>query len=540
MRKIQFLLLLFVTTVLSLNAQKDRFLKPIFTKVNVQENVTYGKNVSILPLILGKTAPKLDTLTLDIYSPDGDASKNRPLIVYLGTGNFLPVRINGGVTGMTITATGNTKPSKDSIDVELATRLAKHGYVVAVASYRMGWNPTAATQPERAEQLIVAAYRGFQDLRTAVRFFKMTAAEQGNPYGLDTTRVTAWGNGTGGYVTLGGATLDSYAKILNGSEGKFIKTGADGKPIPMIIESVHGDVEAKKAGVTPTGVPLCIPNHIKNTSKYQLNVNMSGALGDTMWIDPKQIPMISFHTPTDPYAPYKEDVLVVPTTQEKVIKVQGAYLIQRMATAFGNNDVFVKAGFNDTYSEAAKKAATYAGHEYLPGLMPLSLKSYPKPAATQSSPWNWWNSDVWNKVKHGSCGTVEPPACSYDYIGKLTNVDMSATKGRLYADTIVGFFLPRAYAALNLAQLVKADDILQPESVQMSVVPNPANEYVMISSATETIQRIQLYDINGAEIMNTKVNSSYFAVYRNGLPAGMYIARVQFDKGVVAQKVIFE
>jgi hypothetical protein len=118
---------------------------------------------------------------------------------------------------------------------------------------------------------------------------------------------------------------------------------------------------------------------------------------------------------------------------------------------------------------------------------------------------------------------------------------MSAKKGRIYADSIVGFFLPRAYAALNLAQSVSADDILQPESVKMSVVPNPASEYVMISAAAESpIQRIELFDMNGALILSTKVNNNYYAIYRNGLPAGMYVARVQFDKGVVAQKVIFE
>jgi hypothetical protein len=542
MKKIQIFLLLFVVASLSLNAQKDRYLKPIFGKVNVQENVAYGANVSILPLVLGKTTPKLDTLVMDVYTPDGDASKNRPLIVYLPTGNFLPIGTNGTTAGFGATKTGNIATCKDSITVELAKRLAQHGYVVAVASYRIGWNPLAPTQPERAEQLIVASYRGVQDVRTAIRFFKMTAAEKGNPYGVDTTRVTAWGQGTGGYITLGAATLDTYNKIPGSSDGKFVKTGANGTPVPMVIESVHGDIEAKKVGATPTGVPLCVPNWVKNTSKFQLQVNMGGALGDTMWMDPKQIPMISFHAPTDPYAPYNEDVLIIPTTGEKIIKVQGARLIQRLATAYGNNDVFVKAGFSDSFTKAAQNASVYAKHDYYPGLMPFVLAAPPKPLIPQGSPWDWWSSDYWGKVPHPSCpGGAQPPACSFDVIGKLGNPDMSAKKGRIYADSIVGFFLPRAYAALNLAQSVSADDILQPESVKMSVVPNPASEYVMISAAAESpIQRIELFDMNGALILSTKVNNNYYAIYRNGLPAGMYIARVQFDKGVVAQKVIFE
>jgi Secretion system C-terminal sorting domain len=538
MRKIQFLLLLLVASVVTANAQAGRYLQPVFGKVTVQENVAYGANISILPVILsaGKAAPKLDTLVMDVYSPVGDASKNRPLIIMLPTGNFLPVSINGTTSGITVTKSLNIKTSKDSIDVELATRLAQHGYVVAVASYRLGWNPSAPTQPERAEALIIASYRGMQDLRTAVRFFKMTAAEKSNPYGVDTTRVTAWGIGTGGYVTLGAATLDTYNKIPLGSQGKFIKTAADGKLQAMILEAVHGDIEGKKTA------PLCVPNHIKNTSKFQLQVNMGGALGDTMWLDPKQIPMISYHCPTDPYAPYNEDVLVIPTTGDKILKVQGARIVQDMATSFGNNDVFVKANFTDSYTKAARNTSVYSKHDYYPGLMPFKLPVLPAPAIPQGSPWVWWSSTVWGAVPHPNCpGGAQPPLCSFDVIGKAGNPGMGATKGRLYADSIVGFFLPRAYAALNLAQSVKADDILQPESVQLSVVPNPAREYVMISSATESpIQRIQLFDMNGSLIMNDKVNSNYYAIYRNSLPAGMYIAKVQFAKGVVAQKVIFE
>lgn len=102
----------------------------------------------------------------------------------------------------------------DSINVEIATRLAKLGYAVAICSYRLGWNPTAPTQPERALGLIQAAYRGVQDARTAVRYFKRSVAEQGNPFSVDTSRIVLWGEGTGGYVTLATATLDNFNEII--------------------------------------------------------------------------------------------------------------------------------------------------------------------------------------------------------------------------------------------------------------------------------------------------------------------------------------
>ena len=43
--------------------------------------------------------------------------------------------------------------------------------------------PLAATQDERTLQLIQAAYRGVQDSRTAVRFFRKSVAEDEQPLG---------------------------------------------------------------------------------------------------------------------------------------------------------------------------------------------------------------------------------------------------------------------------------------------------------------------------------------------------------------------
>jgi carboxylesterase type B len=116
---------------------------------------------------------------MDIYTPSGDTESSRPLIVYMHTGNFLPPLLNGSALG--------TKT--DNQAVEICSRFARMGYVVASIDYRLGWNPTAATQAERTYQLINAAYRGVQDARTAVRYFRMNAAEMGNEYGVILEKV---------------------------------------------------------------------------------------------------------------------------------------------------------------------------------------------------------------------------------------------------------------------------------------------------------------------------------------------------------------
>ena len=115
-------------------------------------------------------APVAQPLVADVYTPVGDSNDARPLMLVFHTGNFLPFPANNG-TGGTI---------KDSTVVEVCTRLAKRGYVAAAVDYRLGWNPIDPSQDIRKFFLINAAYRGVQDCRTAVRYFRKDVADGGN------------------------------------------------------------------------------------------------------------------------------------------------------------------------------------------------------------------------------------------------------------------------------------------------------------------------------------------------------------------------
>ena len=123
-----------------------RYINEVFSDVEVSTNVVYGQNVTILPLLQSQP-PATQPLVCDIYEPAEDTETDRPLLIYIHTGNFLPQYLNGSAVG--------TK--SDSVAVELCTRYAKMGYVVASIDYRLGWNPLAATQAERTSQLINAA-----------------------------------------------------------------------------------------------------------------------------------------------------------------------------------------------------------------------------------------------------------------------------------------------------------------------------------------------------------------------------------------------
>ena len=129
------------------------------------------------------------------------------------------------------------------------------GYVVASVDYRVGWNALASTQEERTLQLIQAAYRGVQDSRTAVRYFRKSVADDGNPYGIDDTKIGLGGDGTGGYITMASAGISSYNDIILDDTGvpipKFWYDPGTGSQIPMVVEDIHGNPDATNDAYAP-------------------------------------------------------------------------------------------------------------------------------------------------------------------------------------------------------------------------------------------------------------------------------------------------
>jgi hypothetical protein len=422
-----------------------RYLNEVFTDVNVTTDVLYGQNVTVLPLLQG-APPAAQPLVCDIYEPAGDTETDRPLMIYIHTGNFLPQYLNGSAVG--------TK--SDSVAVELCSRYAKMGYVVASIDYRLGWNPTAATQSERTYQLINAAYRGVQDARTAVRFFRKSEAESGDPYGIDPAKIGYLGEGTGGYVSYAASTISDYNDIILDDSGLPIAKFWTGTPgaedyIPMVIEAVNGDPEAITDGYAPAGVfgpepvQLCIANHVGYSSDVSFQMNLGGALGDLNWLDSGDPAMISFQTPVDQFAPYTTGVLVVPTTGENVVEVSGAYDIHAEINAQpapNNNATYQALGLSDVFSTQA----VANGNMGWDGLYPVKNDNVGG-VATQpfdGAPWQWWDVAYTELVDAANGTTIAQTQLTL-------NPNMGPLEGRAYCDTIVGYSAPRLAALLDLA-----------------------------------------------------------------------------------------
>jgi len=78
--KLQSLLFLccFLTTLNSFS--QTRYLNEVFCDFEVETDVVYGTNVSVLPLLQGG-APGAEDLEMDIYMPAGDTATDRPVLL---------------------------------------------------------------------------------------------------------------------------------------------------------------------------------------------------------------------------------------------------------------------------------------------------------------------------------------------------------------------------------------------------------------------------------------------------------------------------
>jgi hypothetical protein len=513
------LFVLLTMIVFGANAQK-RYLDPVFTNVTVSNPTPVASNYTIMTWIAaalqgqpGKVREQ--PLVAQFYSPTGDTVKKRPLIIYVHTGNFFPFPLNGSCGG-TMT---------DSSNVEFATRLAKMGYVVAVINYRQGWLPTDPREPIRRFSLINGAYRGVQDMSTYVRYFRRSVAELNNPHGIDPDKITLWGQGTGGYLSLAAAYLNTYPEIFNTADKDkfFLQTSATTKT-PMVIEAYNGNIDGTSAitrvdtnytkiTLLPVGDTLCKPNHPGFSSDFALCVNMGGALGDSLWMNKGEVPLISYHVKSDDFAPYFTDFLNVPTATgpQRVVEVSGSGTLAAIADRFGNNDIFktIPAG-KDPIGDKKKSGF-------------LGLCPFVGTPNNSSSPWEWQKA-----------GLPAPTP---------TDCNTNAVTSKIYIDSIVGYFAPRACVALKLnCGFTTSTKELNDYQVNLSIAPNPASDVVRIQSDEEfPMSTISVMDITGKTIKVIKgINYNYYELRKEHLNNGMYLVKIDFEAGSITKKVIFE
>ena len=146
---------------------------------SLTSDVPFGQNIGV--------SGNVQDLFLDVYEPAGDLNTDRPVIIVAFGGSF--------VAG-----------SKE--DVAFACEVfAKLGYVAIAPDYRVGFFfPSSYTTSS-------AVMRGAHDLKACVRYLYKSVIDDGNPWGIDTTRIMIGGVSAGAISAMHAIYLDEQSEI---------------------------------------------------------------------------------------------------------------------------------------------------------------------------------------------------------------------------------------------------------------------------------------------------------------------------------------
>jgi acetyl esterase/lipase len=243
----------------------NRYVTELFTNAQLQvtNDVVFSTNiphVNVTNLFGNQIAneetygQRSVTLRMNIYRPNStvDTLSKRPVIIFLFGGGF--------VTG------SRTEASM----LRLCEAFARRGFVTATADYRLGMN---LSDPELAKR---AVYRGIQDSRSAVRFFRNNAAA----YGVDPNQIFVAGHSAGAFAALHNIYLDK-------DEERPASTRLNGSRADLGTLDAVGDNKTDAQGNAIDG-------------KANAAMGFAAALGELSYIEgPNDAPGVYFHSSDD-------------------------------------------------------------------------------------------------------------------------------------------------------------------------------------------------------------------------------------------------
>lgn len=221
---------------------------------------------------------------MDIYEPQGDTVMLRPLIVWAHGGSFL----------------GGTKNDQDV--TELCNRFTKMGYVCASVEYRVGFFPLDSVNA------IKAVLRATQDMKAAVRWFRQDAAGA-NTYKIHPNYIFTGGSSAGAFMALHLAYLDKVSEF----------------PLGATVLSQMGGMDGTSGN----------PGWPHNTLAV---INLCGALGDSVYLEPGDVPFCSMHGNADQIVPFGSAIIYV--LGLPILNVDGSSSLEPRGNNVGVYNVF--------------------------------------------------------------------------------------------------------------------------------------------------------------------------------------------------------
>jgi len=270
-------LLLFVVSIsyAQVDCSGGRYSTEVFAGNVETSNVLYGSNFNL--------DGSSEDLKMDIYQPAGDSLTSRALVIMAHGGSFI-----GG-------------DKADGCTDKICKELVKYGYVTASINYRIGMG-----FPINEQNATRAVYRATHDARAAVRFFRKDFAENGNTYGIDTSQIYFGGQSAGAFMAIHMAYLNDTSEL------------------PPLVDTTQIGMGGGMEGNSGN------PGY---SSRVNAIINMSGALVDTAFMKPNDIPILSFHGDQDVIVPYGTAIISV--LGFPLMEVDGSSSIAEQADKIG-------------------------------------------------------------------------------------------------------------------------------------------------------------------------------------------------------------
>jgi len=283
-RKLVAFLFLFCTSIIF---SQTRYVDDIFPNVDETKNIVFSNNIPqplpsapinlfFVTVPANANVPEHNTqnrnLSMDIFQPRNDNNASRPVIIFCFGGGF-------------------TQGNKSAADMRaLAIAMTKKGYVTATMDYRLGINLFDEGASKRA------VYRGIQDSRSAIRFFRNDAVSN-NTYRINPNQVFLAGYSAGGFIALHNIYLDQENERPSSTRAIQYRYSQN---------SIFG---FSNFNIPDLGCLDCAGNNQNLSGKANAAISFAGALGELSYIQGNtDAPALLFHSSNDNTVPFNTGV----------------------------------------------------------------------------------------------------------------------------------------------------------------------------------------------------------------------------------------
>ena len=480
-------------------SQRYRYTNTLFPSSIITQNVVYGSAPSVDGFGTVESSTTSQNLLMDIYKPQGDTFTNRPVIIFAHPGGFF-------------------SGSKNVDDMmAFCDYFARKGYVTATIDYRLGFSVT----DNIAMHSTRAVYRGLQDGRAAIRYFRANAAT----YGIDPNKVYFVGSSAGAFIALHSIYLDQISE-------KPIETGV--YPYTNLI--------APYSHIAPDLGGLDIGANLSFNGKPDAVISMWGAIQSTNLITANNnTPVFLIHGEADATVSFNTGS---PFGYSSLPQADGSNPINTKLNAlnFTNKETYFVPNVGHEFYGAANGTWSNGtgGNSYWPIVLDRStsfLWKQHKPTANFTSvanaltvnftdtssgvtSWFWDFGD-------GTTSTLQSPSHSYASAGNYSV--------NLYVEN-----LNKSWDEINHPIALSTMGVTDNSKALFQLYPNPTNEILTVSLGKSASKvSYQIIDYSGKIVLEqTLSDSQLFNVNVEDLASGLYFVKITMDETVRFTKIV--